>query len=788
MRALDRKLLRDLWRLRAPLGAAALVMAAGVAALVMAWSTSASLARSRAVYYQEGRFGDVFAQLKRAPESVADRLREIEGVEALETRIVHDVNLTVPGLAGAATARLVSIPDPGEPALNAVHLRVGRMPEPRRAEVVASEPFAVANGLRPGDAIGAVINGRWQTLKIVGIGLSPEFVYFVRPGAMLPDDRRSGVLWMPRSGLEDALGMQGAFNDVAIRLSRDARHGDVIRAVDARLDRFGGFGAFDRTDHVSDRYLRDEFDQLAVMGTWTPAIFLGVAAFLIHVVLGRLVRTQREEIATLKAFGCSNAALARHVLMMAAAVCAVAAALGVAGGAALGAYLASFYIEIFRFPLLEFALDPSAVAIGVGIAVAASTIGALGALRAVTRLAPSEAMRPEAPERLRPGLLGRLAPARTSIRWRMAIRAIENHPWRSAFAVLGIALSTAVLLVSSFPLDSVDFLLEREYGASQRQDLSVVLNEPASDAALSSFRGLLGGEATLLCEPMRLAAAKIGNGQVVRTTAIVGVDADSELQRPLDGSGRAVRVPQDGLLLSEHFAEVLGVRPGSAVEVRFLEGRRVRATVPVSAVFSGYVGLAAYMDREALNRLTKDGHVLSSILVREQPARAGELQDNLRRMPAVASVLDKRSMVEAFRSVIAGNIVEITLLHAVFAGVIAFGVVFNTGRIAFAERRREFATLRVLGFSRAEVGEVLLAEMALLAAAGIPIGLLIGRGLAGLLLEALRTESYDLPLVISSRTYAFAALVTVAAAAASAALARRGVARLDLISTLKEAG
>lgn len=788
MRSLDRKLVRDLWRLRAPLAAVALVMASGVAALVMAWSTSASLAQSRANYYDEGRFGDVFAQVKRAPEFVAGSLREIPGVEALETRIVHDVNLTVPGLAEAASARLVSVPDSGAPLLNAVHLRRGRMPEPRRNEVVASEPFAAANHLSPGDTLGAVINGRWQTLTIVGIGMSPEFIYFVRAGAMLPDNRRSGVLWMPRASLEEALGMEGAFSDVTIRLAGQVDSGPVIRAVDERLDRYGGFGAYDRTDHVSDRYLRDEADQLAVMGTWTPAIFLGVAAFLIDVVLGRLVRTQREELATLKAFGCSNAMLARHVLLMGAAVSAVAAIVGIAGGALLGRYLTSFYVEVFRFPVLEFALDARAAALGVGIALVASVLGTLGALRTVTRLAPSEAMRPEAPERFRSALMERMGVSHTPVRARMALRAIENHPWRSAFAALGIALSTAVLLVSSFPLDSVDFLLEREYAASQRQDFTVVFNEPVSEAAVPSFRGLLAGNAALIAEPMRMAAARIGNGQVVRTTAIVGVDPGSDLQKILDREGRSVAVPSDGLLLSEHFADVLGVVPGDRVFVHFLEGRRVQTMVPVAGVFSGFVGLAAYMDRGALNLLAREGHVLSAILVREHPSHALELQDELRRMPAVASVLGKRAMVEEFRAVIARNIVQITLLHAAFAGVIAFGVVYNTARIAFAERRREFATLRVLGFTRAEVGKLLFTEIALLTLVGVPAGLVIGQWLARWLLAALATESYELPLVISARTYSFAALVTVLAAASSAALVRRGIARLDLLSTLKEAG
>lgn len=788
MRTLDRKLARDLWRLRAPLGAVALVMAAGVAALIMAWSTSASLRRSRDAYYDEGRFAEIFARLKRAPESLAPRLAQIPGVAVLHTRIVHDVNLSVPGMPDATSGRLVSLPDDQQASLNAVRLRRGRMPVTRTSEVVVSEPFAAANQIEPGDSLGAVINGRWQTLTVVGIGLSPEFVYFVRPGEMLPDNRRSGVLWMPRSALAEPLGMEGAFNDVVARLSKDAVVPDVIRQLDQLLDRYGGFGAYDRSDHISDRYLRDEFDQLAVMGTWTPAIFLAVGAFLVNVVLGRLVRTQREQIATLRAFGYSRWLLVRHVLLMASAVCLTAAFIGVVAGAALGAYLTSFYIDVFRFPLLSFALDPAAVVTGITVAGAASALGVLGALRVVVRLSPAEAMRPESPDTFRPTIVERLGVRHIPIRWRIAVRAVERHPWRSLLAALGIGMAAAVLVVSSFALDSIEHVIDREYAAAQRFDLTVTFNEPVHDAGVHSFRALLGGAASLRAEPLRIAAAKVSNAQVVRTTAIFGVEPGSELLRLLDRDGRRVTIPPDGLLISEHFAQILHVRPGDSLRVQLLEGRRSASWIPVSGVFSGYVGLTAYMHRDALNRLTGDGHIMSALLVREDRDRSPELQDFLKRAPVVASVSSKRGMLEVFRALIAQNITRITLLHAIFAGVIAFGVVYNTARIAFAERQRELATLRVLGFSRSQVSRLLLSEIALLTSLGLPLGLLLGRGLAWCLVRALQTESYELPLVISPRTYAFAALVTALAAALSAWVVRRGVAKLDLLSTLKEAG
>ncbi len=789
MRALDRKLLRDLWRLKMPLGAIALVMAAGIGALVMALSTTSSLQRARQTYYDDRRFADVFAQLKRVPESLEAQLSGIPGVALVQTRVVHDVNLSIPGVVEPGSARIVSIPDHGEPALNALHLRRGRLPERGRAgEVLASEAFAQANGLGPGDTLGAVINGRWQTLTVVGIALAPEFVFYVRPGEMLPDDARTAVLWMVRSDVARAVGMEGAFNDVAVRLRPGASAQRVIADLDALLDPYGGLGAYDRSEHISDRYLTDEFNQLAVMGSITPAIFLSVGAFLANVVLGRLVRTQREQLATLKAFGYSGISLARHVLLMAGALALACTVLGIVVGWALGVLLTTMYTEMFRFPVLLFRPDPGAIVIAALVALASCGLGALAALRWTLRLAPAEAMRPELPPEFRQSAIERRVGHGLPVRWRMILRSVESHPWRSVLAVLGVSMSAAVLVVSNFTLDAIEHMIAREYFASQRYDTLVVFNEPASEAALWSLQGALAGDAVLRAEPFRTVAARIGAAHRSRRVPIVGLAPDAQLLRLLDEDGTGIVLPPDGLVLSENLAALLRVGPGSRVRVHILEGRRRELELMVSGVFRGYVGLGAYMHQEALHRALQESAQISGAYLHTDSHLAGALAQRLKLMPRVASAREKTGTIEAFRDTIAEHITLITTLHALFAGIIAFGVVYNTARIAFAERQRELATLRVLGFTRASVSSLLLGEIALLVALGVPLGLLIGRAMAGWLVDALQTESYVFPLIIAPRTYAFAAVVTVLAAVGSAWVVRRGVARLDLLSTLKNVG
>src|SRR5919112_463495 len=227
MTALDLKLFRDLLRMRGQVTAVALVVACGVAAYVSMQGTYRSLLATQAAYYEEYRFADVFAHVKRAPESLASRIREIPGVGTAETRVVADVTLDVPGVAEPATGRLVSLPEGRPPALNGLQIQEGRLPEPGRAdEAVVSGAFSRANNLHPGDALDAVINGRWQRLSIVGVALSPEFVYEIRGGEMFPDAHRFGVIWMNRDALGHAFDMAGAFNDVSVRLAPGANESE----------------------------------------------------------------------------------------------------------------------------------------------------------------------------------------------------------------------------------------------------------------------------------------------------------------------------------------------------------------------------------------------------------------------------------------------------------------------------------------------------------------------------------------------------------------------------------
>jgi putative ABC transport system permease protein len=781
--ALNRKLLRELWHSRGQVISISLVVACGVMTVVTMRSAYESLEASRVAFYERYEFADVFSPLIRAPRAVQRQIQLIAGVSAVEARIAIDVNLDVPGLPEPATGRLISIPAGGS-RLNQVHLVQGRLPTARASdEVVASTAFTRANGLRIGDGLAAVIDGRWERLRIVGIGMSPEYVYEVSPGQIFPDSRRFGVLWMDESALGAAAGLEGAFNDLAVRIGRGANEAAIISEIDRILTPYGSLGAFPRERQLSHQMLTDELRQNRVSGTVIPAIFLGVAAFLLHIVMSRMIRTQRELIAVLKAFGYTGFEIGTHYLRFALVAVALGAVLGSVVGVWLGDLLLDLYAQFFQFPELIFRVTWPLLAISILVSAAAAAIGALSAVREALRLPPAEAMRPEAPPTFRPGLLERIGFGRLfSPIGRMVIRSLERQPLRAAFSALAVALSISILLVGAFMFDSARFMADLQFRTVQREDLTVVFSGARPAAVrydLSSLEGVSRVE-TFRSVPVRLEA-----GHRSRQIALTGLQRDGELRRILDTDLVQYQVPSEGVLLSAMLADIIGAGIGDTLRLQVMEGARPVRFVPVTGIVDEMFGLNAYMDADALARLMREAPAASGAYLRVDASALPLVFDRLRDMPGVMTVAARSTILENFESQLEQNLLVSMGMLIFFAGVIAVGVIYNSARIALSERGRELASLRVMGFTRREVAVILFGEQATVTALGIPVGFLVGLFFASSLVGSFASESYRIPLVVNASTYAFAGMTAVAASIFAGFLVRRRLNQLDLIAVLK---
>lgn len=764
--------------------AIAMVIVSGVATYVISLSTLDSLRETRAVFYRDYRFAELFVSIKRAPESAAETVRGIPGIDRVETRVTAWATVDVPGFAEPIRGLLLSVPDAGLPAMNVLHLREGRSVAPGRDdEVVASESFAQAHRLRPGDRIGAVFHGKRKTLRIVGIGLSPEYVYEVGPGAVFPDPKRYGVFWMGRKPLASACGMEGAFNDLCATLSRGASSQDTVDRIDAVLSRYGGLGAYTRDDQVSHRYLTEEFRQLGTLATIFPVIFLGVAAFLLNVVVGRLVSLQRDQVGILKAFGYTNADVGMHYVKLIVLVVLVGVAGGIGMGAWLGREMTRMYMDFYRFPYLHYELRPAVAASAGLVSVASAVLGALQAVRKAVRMTPAEAMRPEPPGRFRVTAVERLGLRRIlSQPGRMIARNVGRRPVKSALSILGIGFACAILMLGNVQEDAVGFMVDTQFRRAQREDMTVTFVEPVSARALSELRSVPG---VRYGEAFRSVPVRLRFGPRSYRTAVQGFPRDGTLHRILDTGLRPVAMPREGILLTDYLAERLGLRIGDRVTVEVLEGTRAVREVPVAGLVGEFFGVNAYMDLHALNRMLGEGNAISGAFLSADREDRQTAYDALKGMPGVAGTVVREDAIRSFYESMGGTLLVFTFVITLLAGSVAFGVVYNSARIALSERSRELASLRVLGFTRGEISYILLGELGLLTFAGIPLGFLIAGGMTAYIAEQMKSDLYRVPMVMEGSSYGFAAAVVIVSALLSGLLVRRRLDRLDLVAVLK---
>ena len=785
MTPLTHKLMRDVWHLRGQIAAVMLVVACGVAAFVAMRSTYQSLLTSQAAYYTNYRFADVFAQLKRAPETIVPRIAEIPGVASVQPRVVAGVTVDVPGLNEPARGRIISIPERQAPMLNDLHLLEGRYVElGKRDELIISGAFSAANNLHPGDTLSAIINGRWQKLKIVGVALTPEYVYEIRGGEMFPDSKRFGVMWMSRAALGPLFNMDGAFNDVALALAPNANEADVIERLDSLLETYGGLGAYNREEQTSNHFISNEIAELRTNGTVIPSIFLAVTAFLLHLVLSRLVATQREQIAVLKAFGYNNITIGLHYLQLAFVAILGGVALGIGVGWYFGYSITALYTDYFRFPLLRYEVSTNVVATAIFISFVSSSLGAMMAVWRAVQLPPAEAMRPEPPARFRAGFLERLGVQRIlSPATRIIVRNLARRPVKAFLTSLGISLSVA-LLVTGFYLyyDAIARVVDVQFYAVMRQDVTVTLNEPGTARARYDLAQLPG---VMRLEAFRTVPARLRHAHRSRRIGIMGLEHNAELMRPVDMNFQPVALPPDGLVLGAKLAEILDVRPGDKLTVEVLEGQRPVREVQVVATLDDLIGLMAYMDLQALNQLLREGETINGAYLKVDVQALPKLYSLLKETPAVSGVGIPAAALETFNATLARTMGTSTGILIFFACVIAFGVVYNGARIALSERGRELASLRVLGFTQREIAVMLLGEQAILTLLAVPLGWALGYGLSWLITIAIDTELMRLPLVLSQQTYFRAFVIVLAAAALSGLLVWWRLRRLNLIEVLK---
>lgn len=776
MKTLHKKLRRDLRALATQAITIGLVIVAGITIMVSSQSAYESLTIARDQFYANSRFAQGFASLNRAPNSIQERLTEIPGISYLETRIVKEAILDFPEKQLPTAGKFVSLTQ----EINLISLQTGRLPVGEN-EVVVSQTFADINHLTEGSKISAVIGGKKKHLTVTGTALSPEYIYVFRPPNPMPDDEHYGILWMDRHGLSAAFDMTGGFNDLVFHFAPQSHKETVLQRIDEVLEKYGGYGAYDRDRLPSHSFLRDEFKQLKTSASMIPLVFLGIAAFLLHIVTTRIVSKDREQIATLKALGYTNRAVRNHYLKLITLITFTASIVGIACGYFLGEGMMNLYGEFYKFPKLNYRFPITVVGTGFLVGILVGITGALFSVRHVTSLQPAQAMRPPTPETFHETWIERIfSNLPTGIR--MILRNLFRRPLRTILSIFGVSTAVMIMIMGNFSQGTIDFMLKIQFDTIQREDVLVSFLAPVESKVLLEFERM---DAVIRSEGYRIVPVRIRVGHKYKEVALQGIPHHSELRRIVGSNYQILDPPTTGIYLNSVIAEKLGILPGQTVQLEILEGNRKKIKVVVEENVEEMLGQGAYMERTSVNRILGESDSINTIALRTDQYLEETLIRDLKDYPRIAGISTRKGILKSYKDIMERSMLVMKFFLLVFAGVIAVGVVYNTAMITLSERAFELGSLRILGFTKREVFAILAGELGILTLMALPLGSILGYYLLKLMLDSVDTEGFKMPINISSDTYTIAILTTLITMLLSFGILYRRIRSMDLLSILK---
>lgn len=789
MRVLHRKLLRDIRDAAGLLLVVVAIIGIGTGSFVGLRTSYAILTASQADYYRQYRLADFWVDLKKAPLTAVDPIAAFSGVASLQTRVVFDVILDLRDEARPITGRLISTPTHGfAHTINGLHLLrgtgfTGRSDE----EVILSDPFAEAHGLNPGDSIAMILNRKRQHFRVVGTAISPEYVYMVRgTGDLIPNPESFGVLYIPEQYAREAFDFDNACNQIVGRLvpGKQQQLPALFDRIERRLDPYGVIATTPRSLQASNRFLSDEIRGLGASAAIMPAIFLGVAALILNVLMTRLVERQRTVVGTLKALGHGNPAVVRHFLAFGVIVGLAGGLVGALIGNALATAMVEMYKGFFQFPSFLRHTYPGLLLTGVGISMVFAVGGSLKGARAALRLHPAEAMRQRPPERGGAIVLERLTWLwkRLGFRTQLALRNVFRNRGRTLTGVVSCALAAAIVFCSLALYDGMRYLIDFQFDHVMRSDVDLALRDETSRRSFYEARML---PAVRYVEPTFGLACQLRHGAHARRMGVIGLPRPHRLTVPVDADAQPIEIPLAGLVLTSKLAELLEVRVGDTLELTPIRGRRDTYDVPVAAVAKTYIGVGAYADLHYLSELVGEAAAINGLQMRVDPAHQADLFRAVKGLPNVQAItINAEARANLEDTFVRTSVVSLGLL-ILFAGMMAFGAILNASMVEISDRLREVSTLRVIGYDPSAVAAIFLRQNVIVCLLGmvaaIPLSYAMLHGAA----LGYDSELFRMPVIIHARSVIGAAALMSLFIIVSQVFVYRRIRRLDWLEGVK---
>jgi putative ABC transport system permease protein len=790
MRALRRKVLRDIWVQRRQFGALAITVAAGVVAFMVAFVLHHNLDASYANTYSRLKFEDFEIALRDAPASTVDRVRSVRGVSAAEGRLVRNIVIeTQVSPPIRVFGRFVSVPARRRPAVDDLAIDEGRYVERSMArDVMLETSFAQAHHLRPDDVVMADLGRQRIPLRVVGTVYSPEYIYAAQsrqsPTAS-PDT--FGVVFLSHDVLSSILGKPGLVNQIVARVDGTRPLADVMRDVQARLSAYEPENPIPRADQPSFKLLNAILQSLASFSVLFPILFFSVAALADYSLMMRTVATQRSVVGLLRSLGYSPRAVMAHYLASAAVVGFIGSFIGGIAGIWVSIWFMHNWASVMTVPFQTFLSPWPPILIGALSGTTACLLGAAAPARAASRLEPAEALR--AP----PQAVGRVVKLDRWIVvvrsfplfWRLPLRNLFRNRRRTSTTMFGVGAAVALIIVANGMRDSITAHVGSFFTDLSAFDVSVRLDAVGDEGSVDRIRNIPG---VVWAEPILVIAADLRHGGVVKSILVNGVPVGSRLLNLRSVEGREVNPSGTTMVVTDELEQLLNVSQGGVVMTALpsltTDGpRRWRSVRVGDAAFlpMGYVGYVTLDEARRLYGadLGLPPGAVSSIAVKVAPGAERLVESRARELPHVAALQSTTDFVREVGAMMGVYFAFLTAM-VVVGLALGFSMVYNMVTANVTERESEIATMRSLGIHMRSISGALLTENLCAAAIGLTFGLVAGRYLVNVFIAAANMDLMPLRAVVEPGTLIGAALLVLFVAVVSQVPALQVASRIDL--------
>ena len=743
---------------------------------------AAGLEASALSFYRVNRLADTYGYVQSMPVSYTDTLRKIPGIAAVQSRYVTELRAEVPGAADTITLKLIASDPADETPLNLLNIE-GRA-NTDKSELLVNPAFMQAHKLRAGDEILVISQGREFSMTVTGTAISPEYVYIVKnTSQMLPDEAGYGIAYITAEGMAMLTGHEGVANSIVLEREPGVTFDQVRTGLEDQLRPYGLKELYDKEDLMSYFFLELEMSSIAAMSTSLPMVFLFLAIVVLYLMLKRVIEQERTQIGTLKAFGYSNRRLIGHYLGYGMVTGITGGILGWVLGYLLSRVYLEMFLQFFMLPRLAGGFDPGGIVRALSLSAGSGLLGAYAGVRSIIRLHPAEAMRAESPRSFRFDIINYIGIFRQflSSRGNMSLRSISRNPVRSLFVVISIMFSFGIIsLVGSFN-GLIDKMIFAQLQDIQRYQVKLSLEQPLHYRQAVEEAWQL--DSVSYAEGLLELPFRISSRHLHRDIVLTGVPDHSVLYHIADtNTGETYPPPTGSIILSNGLAGELQVRAGDRI---MLSSNLLPddTELTVSAVIEQNMGSGSYTGLGFLSELTGHPEMANAIILNTDDV--GALKESVKSSSVITTIEDKEKTLSGYRAMM-GMFTGVYAALELLGTLVAFAIIYNTATISLSERKREYATLRVLGLSVGEVAGIMNFEYAVLTVCGIVLGIPFTRLLNHAVNMMMDTDLFCMPSTLPVSAYLLGVSSCVLAIVFSGRSATGKIRRFDMVEVLKE--